>query len=202
MKQFSGAGDMFVFDGNTILLDCKDNEYVVYFFGFEIFKFKTDDKILDYISLMGNIMCSYTIAVVEKYTYFVSDHYKVIENDKMEEGILFKSDKQELRPVYLSSQKCGKDIFKRIERSQVHSCWPRVKEYEDDVLVEEDEDLIETNDCNGNNEVDKFFNQKCVVFYERDSVYAFRQCGLQCICEQCYQNKGDIDILKCVVCRT
>ena len=48
----------------------------------------------------------------------------------------------------------------------------------------------------------KIFNQKCVLYYERDSVYAFRQCGHQCICEQCYQKKGDIDILKCVVCKT
>ena len=79
------------------------------------------------------------------------------------------------------------------------------KENQDDYLDEEDEeneDLIETNYCNGNNEVVKIFNQKCVICLERDSSYAFRQCGHQCICEQSYQNKGDIDILKCVVCRT
>ena len=68
--------------------------------------------------------------------------------------------------------------------------------------VEEDGDLIETSYTNGNNEVVKIFNQKCVICLERDSDYAFRQCGHQCICEQCYQNKGDIDFLKCVVCRT
>ena len=27
-------------------------------------------------------------------------------------------------------------------------------------------------------------------------VYAFRQCGHQCICEQFYRNKGDTDKLK------
>ena len=48
----------------------------------------------------------------------------------------------------------------------------------------------------------KIFNQKCVICLESDSDYALRQCGHQCICEQCYYNKGDIDILKCVVCRT
>ena len=63
----------------------------------------------------------------------------------------------------------------------------------DDDLVEEEEDLIETNYCNGNNEVVKIFKQKCVICYERDIVYAFRQC---------YQNKGDNDIIKCVLCRT
>ena len=77
-----------------------------------------------------------------------------------------------------------------------------VEEDEDDHLVEEDEDLIETNYCNGNNEVVKIFNQRCVICLEGDSTYAFRQFGHQCICDLCYQNKGDIDILECVVCRT
>ena len=72
----------------------------------------------------------------------------------------------------------------------------------DEDIVEEDENLIETPYLNGNNEVVKIFNQKGVICLERDSFYAFRQCGHQCICEQCYQIKGDIDILKCVVCRT
>ena len=79
------------------------------------------------------------------------------------------------------------------------------EENEDGDLVEEDEEneeLIEANFTNGNNEVVKIFNQNCVICLERDSVFAFRQCGDQCICEQCYRNKGDIDILKCVVCRT
>ena len=62
--------------------------------------------------------------------------------------------------------------------------------------------MIETQYLNWNNEVVKIFIQKCVICYERDSVYAFRQGGHQCIWEQCYQNKGDIDILKCVLCRT
>ena len=101
-------------------------------------------------------------------------------------------------------------FFKKIERSLIHSFWPGVGqdgEDEDDISdaedeVQEDEDLIETQHLNGNNEVIKIFIQKCVVCLERDSVYAFRQCGHQCICKQCYRNRGDIDILKCVVCRT
>ena len=96
----------------------------------------------------------------------------------------------------------------KIEHTQIHTCWPGFEEdeqNEDDYLVEEDEeneDLIETNFYNGNNEVGKIFSQKCVICLEKDSIYAFRQCRHQCICEQCYQNKGDIDMLKCVVCRT
>ena len=68
--------------------------------------------------------------------------------------------------------------------------------------VEEDGDLTETSYTNGNNEVFKIFNQKRVICLERDSIYAFRQCGHQCFCEQCHQNKDEIDILKCVICRT
>ena len=92
----------------------------------------------------------------------------------------------------------------------IHTSWPgyrdRDGEVEDDSdvedVVEENEDLIETIYINGNNEMLKMFSQKCVICLERDSDYAFRQCGHQCICEQGYQIKGDIDILKCVVCRT
>ena len=70
--------------------------------------------------------------------------------------------------------------------------------YEEDEV--EKEDLIETNYCNGNNEVVKMFDRKCVICLKTDGAYAFRLCGHQCVCEQNYQNRGDIDISKCVVC--
>ena len=94
-------------------------------------------------------------------------------------------------------------FFKKLKRSQIRSCLPLDDEEDENVdLVEEDEDLIKTNYCNGINEMVKNFNQKCVICYERDIVFAFRQCGHQCICEQCHQNKSGFDILKCVVFRT
>ena len=80
--------------------------------------------------------------------------------------------------------------------------WPDHGEDQDQNENIEDEIFIEPSHTNGNNDVVKIFNQKCVICFERDSVYAFRQCGHQCICEQCYENKGDIDILTCIVCRT
>ena len=92
----------------------------------------------------------------------------------------------------------------------VHTFWPDhgedqdqdQNEGEEDEDEDEDEgDLIETIFTNGNNEVVKIFNQKCVICLERDGVCAFRQCGHLCICEQFYQNKGNIYILKCVICR-
>ena len=94
-----------------------------------------------------------------------------------------------------SIEKCGIDSFKTLEHTQIHSFYldsEENAEYEDDVWVEEDveiDDLIETQYLNGNNEVVKIFNQKCVICLERDSVFAFRQCGHQCISEQCYQKR-------------
>ena len=130
---------------------------------------------------------------------------------KFEERTLLNATNISLDPYEHHLEKCGIDSFKILERNLFHSFWSGhgedIENEDDDDLVEEDvveenEDLIETQYFNGNNEVVKIFNQKCVICYERDSVYAFRQCGHQCICQQCYQNKGDIDILKCVVCRT
>ena len=200
MTEFSGAGDKIDFDGNTYLLECEDNEYV-YIYGLEIFKFKTDDKIIDYISLMGNNIIAYAIIIGEKYTYFIAHHYKFIENDKIEEGTLLNSTNG--YPYDYHLDKCGVDSFKKLERSLIHTFWPCVGEdiSDEEDENEEDDDLIETQYFNGNNEVVKIFNQKSVICLERDSDYAFRLCGHQCICEQCYQNKRDIDILKCVVCR-
>ena len=86
-----------------------------------------------------------------------------------------------------------------MECDQIDRWWPSDDE---ENIEDENEDLIETNYCKGNNQVVEIFNQKCDVCYERDSVYAFRQCGHQCICEQRYHYKGDIVKLKCVVCRT
>ena len=55
LTQTSGANDRSGFEGNTPLLGCENNEYV-YISGLENFKFKTVDKYIDYISLMGNNM--------------------------------------------------------------------------------------------------------------------------------------------------
>ena len=63
---------------------------------------------------------------------------------------------------------------------------------------EEDVNIHELEYADGRNEVLKIFNQKCVICRERDSDYIFKQCGHQCICEECSQKKSDIDLLKCV----
>ena len=204
MAELSGARDKNVFDGKTLLLECENNEYV-YISGLEITKYKIDDKIIDYISFMGNNMIPHAIMIGERYTYFLYHHYKFIENDKIEEGTLLNATNISLDPYDFHLEKCGIDSFKKLERSLIHSFWSghgEDIEVEDDVLVEEDINIHEIEYTHGDNEIVKVFNQKCVICLERDSDYIFKQCGQQCICDQCYQNKGDIDILKCVVCRT
>ena len=209
MTEFSEAEDKVEFDGNTLLLQCENNEYV-YISGLEFFKFKTDDKIIDYISLMGNNMTPYTFAVGEKFTSSLSSNYKFIENDKIEEGILLNATNNSLDPYDYHVEKCVIDALKKLENELIHTSWPghrdgdgRVEDDSDvEDVVEGNEDLIETIYANGTNEVVKIFIQKCVICLERNSDYAFTQCGHQCLFEQCYQNKGDIDLLKCVVFRT
>ena len=201
----SGALDNPDFDGNTILLECVDNKYV-YISGYEIFEFKTDDKILKYISLMGNNMIPYTIGVGEKYTYFISERYKFIENDKIEEGTLLNTTNNNIDPYEYHLEKCGIDSFKKLlECNRLHSFWLNIEDDMEELVgddVEENDIVYEQEYTVGTNEVVRIYNQKCVICFERDSEYIFKQCGHQCICQDCYQNKGNIDILKCVICRT
>ena len=74
-----------------------------------------------------------------------------------------------------------------------------VGDEEDD---EEDVQIHELEYTDGSIEVVKNFNQKYVTCLERDSDYIFKQCGYQCIWEECHQKKSYLDIKKCVVCRT
>ena len=207
LTQISGAKDSSDFDGKTLLIEVEDIEYV-YISGLEVFKFKTHDKSIEYISLMDNNMIPHAIMIGERYTYFLYHRYKFIENDKIEEGTLLNATNEILNPFDYHLEKCCIDSFKNLERSLNQTFWPGYGE-DDDNLIEENEDNIqedvnihELKYTNGSNEIVKVLNQKCVICLERDSEYIFKQCGHQCICEECYQNKDDIDILKCVVCRT
>ena len=110
--RFSRALDNSKFDGNTILLKCEDSKYV-YISGLEIFEFRTDDKILDYISLMGKCMTPHSFVVREKLIYFKLTHYKFIENDKIEEGTLLNLSNNSFDPYDYHISKNGLDCFKK-----------------------------------------------------------------------------------------
>ena len=165
MTEFSGANDSSGFDGNTLLLEFENNDYV-FISGLEIIKFKTEDKIIHYTSLTGNNMSTYAFAIGENYTYFIYHRYKFIENNKIEEGTLLNATDDSLDPYEYHVENCGVDSFKKLEHSLIHTDWPGHGddiENEDDISdvedeVEVNEDLIETPYLNGNNEVFKIFN--------------------------------------------
>ena len=101
--------------------------------------------------------------------------------------------------------KNGLFCFKKLlERKRIHSFWPDMQSgfvgeivgYEDEEDVKENFNIHELEYTDGSNEVVKNFNQNCVICHEQDSENLFKQCGHQCISGDCYQNKGDIDILK------
>ena len=174
ITEFAAANDSSGFPGNTILLQCENNEYV-YISGLEIFKKKPDDKILDYTSLMGNNMCPYAIMIGERLTYFKSYHYKFFENDKVEDTTFLNTINGSLDPFDYRLKKYGRDVFKTLEHSLFHSFWPGVGEdtededydlVEEDDLVEENEDLIETEYFNGNNEVVKLLIKDVLLVWK------------------------------------
>ena len=70
------------FDGNIILLEFEENKYIC-FSGFEIFEFRISDKIIVYISLMGNIMTPSAFTVGEKYTHFIYNRYKFLKKQEL-----------------------------------------------------------------------------------------------------------------------
>ena len=98
----------------------------------------------------------------------MSTHYKFIENDKIDEGTLLNETNDSSHPFDYRLEKCGVNFFKTLEHSEIHTFYPLNEEDEenggDDLAEEdvEDEVLIETNYTNGNKEVVKIFNQKCV----------------------------------------
>ena len=166
MTVFSGGGDNNSdFDGNSFLLECEDGKYV-YSSGRGFLEFRTDDKNVDYIPLVGNNMIPYAIMVEENYAYFLYNRYKFIENDKIGEGTLINATNNSLDPHDYHVEKCGVHSFKKLERRLVHTFWPDHGEDQDQDQNEgeeeerEDEgDLLETNYTNRNNEGVKIFIQ-------------------------------------------
>ena len=160
LTEISGAMDNSNFDGNTILLEVEDKKYV-FISGHEIFEMRTDDKILDYISLMGNNMIPYTSAIGEKYTYFISTHYKFIENDEIDEGRLLNPSSDSLDPYDYHLSKEGLDCLEKLlECNTIHSSWLSMESGDMEEIVEDEEDgnICELEYTDGSNEVVKVFN--------------------------------------------
>ncbi|XWV24520.1 mg989 protein [Tupanvirus deep ocean] len=74
--------------GNSILIKLSDNEYI--WVGWEIYKFKTNEIILDYVSPVGNSDVPYPVAFGENYVYFMLDQ-QMIKIDDLETTVSVKN---------------------------------------------------------------------------------------------------------------
>ena len=70
MTEMSGACDNSDFDGKTNLVGSDVNGYI-FVSGFEIINFRTEDKMIDYISLMRDNLIPTAIAMGEKNISFI-----------------------------------------------------------------------------------------------------------------------------------
>ena len=94
---------------------------------------------------MGNNLIPYTFAIGENYTYFISTHYKFIENDKIDEGTLLNPSSDSLDPYGYHLSKNGPDCFKKlIECNRIPKSWLSIESgdieeiFEDEEVIEED----------------------------------------------------------------
>ena len=87
LKEFSGAKDKEVFDGNTILLELgkENNKHKYVYIGGDLAcSFPTNDRIYKYILNMGNNLISYTIAIGWENIYFLNPHFKFIKKKNID----------------------------------------------------------------------------------------------------------------------
>ena len=114
---------------------------------------------------MCNNVIPYTFAVGEKYTYFISTHYKFIENDKIQEGTLLNSLNDSLDPYDYHLSKNGLRCLKKLlECNRIHSSWLGIECGFMEEIVEDEEDVEECDNIqeleytDGSNNVVKIFS--------------------------------------------
>ena len=84
-------------DDKSIFLRSDNKEYF-FIFGFEIIIFGTEYKLIDFTFLICDNLIPSAIAIGEKHTFCVSDHYNIIENNKIEEETLIKTTNDNVDP--------------------------------------------------------------------------------------------------------
>ena len=87
MTEFSLAEDKEVFNGNTILLKVSEenNKHrYVYIGGDMVCSFLTNDRIYKYISIMGNNLTPYSIAIGWENIYFLTPYFRVIKKENID----------------------------------------------------------------------------------------------------------------------
>ena len=132
---------------------------------------------------MGNPMLPYAVAVGEKYTNFISDHQKYIENDKLEELTLLNTTENSSDPFDYHFFKNGENALTRLTREVVHTYYPDKDDDDEDiwrtqrvlnVLYAAIEAAHKLDYSNGNTEMVKILNQKCVKNLENHNAYDYK----------------------------
>ena len=87
MTEFSGARNKEVFNGNTILLKVseeKNKHRYVYIGGNKVCSFLTNDKIVKYISNMGNNLTPYSMAIGWENIYYLTPYFRFIKKEDVD----------------------------------------------------------------------------------------------------------------------
>ena len=87
MIMFSGAFHKKVFDGNTNLFKISEENGKnknIYIGGDKVVSFMTIDKIYEYISIMGNNLCPYSLAKGEANYYLLAPNFKFFKKDEID----------------------------------------------------------------------------------------------------------------------
>ena len=89
MTEFSGAEDKELFNGNNILFgigkENKKHRYV-YIGGDMVCSFLTNDRIYKYISIMGNELTPYSIAIGWENIYYLTPYFKFTKKENIDEN--------------------------------------------------------------------------------------------------------------------
>ena len=95
---------------------------------------------------MGNNMCPCTIAVGEEYKKFISNPYKFIEINKINQGTLLKTLDGNLDPHYYPLEKSTRNSLKNMmDCNKIQSCRPPIEQcsMEEDMLSDNGDDIEE-----------------------------------------------------------
>ena len=95
---------------------------------------------------MGDNVVPYIIAVGDKHSYFISNHYVFIENGKIEMCTLLNDTNDSRDPVDYHLAKYGENSFEKPNYERIHKYYSNNNE--EDIWIEEEEVFFEPNYCN------------------------------------------------------
>ena len=118
MTEVSGAYDKKSYDVNNILLKISeenDRHRWVYVGGDKVSSFLTDDDFYKYISIMGNNLTPFSIAIGQENIYFFTPQFKFIKRERIDKDKLLNANERSVHPYGYHVSNCEKHLFKKNE---------------------------------------------------------------------------------------